>query len=96
MFGPMTPNRPGFAIAYRAGGKLEAEVIRGRLESAGIPVLFDYESAGQVLGLTVDGLGEVRVMVPKERLKDAQLLLSKATVEDWDEPPTDEPDGEVG
>jgi len=91
MFGPITPNRPGFAVVYRAWGKLEAEVIKGRLESAGVPVLLDYESVAQVYGLTVDGVGEVRVMVPEDRVEDAQLLLSEASGEDWDETPGADP-----
>ena len=41
MFGPITPNRPGLVVAQRAWGKIEAEIIKGRLESAGIPVLLD-------------------------------------------------------
>jgi hypothetical protein len=44
---------------------MEAQIIKGRLESEGIPVLLSYESAGLVYGLTIDGLGEVKIMVPK-------------------------------
>jgi Putative prokaryotic signal transducing protein len=91
MFGPITPNRPGFAVVYRASGKMQAEVIRGRLESAGIPVLLDYESIGLVYGLTIDGVGEVRIMVPNERVEDAKLLLSEASNEDWDESSSEAP-----
>lgn len=90
MFGPITPNRPGFAVVHRTSGKMQAEIIRGRLESAGIPVLLDYESVGLIYGLTVDGVGEVRVMVPAERVEDARLLLSEASNEDWDEPPSED------
>jgi len=62
-------------LVYRTAGMLQAEVIKGRLESAGIPVLLDYESLGRVLGITIDGLGEVRVLVPDERAEDARQLL---------------------
>jgi len=65
-------------MVYRATGMLQAEVIRGRLESAGIPAILDYESLGRVMGITVDGLGEVRVLVPDERAEDAQQLLAAA------------------
>jgi len=44
---------------------MEAQVIKGRLESEGIPVLLSYESAGLVYGITIDGLGEVKIMVPQ-------------------------------
>ena len=50
--------------------QMEAQIIKGRLESEGIPALLSYESAGLVYGLTVDGLGEVKIMV-LEHLADA-------------------------
>ena len=58
--------------------QMEAHVIKGRLESEGIPVLLSYESAGLVYGLTVDGLGEVRVMVPKQLAEEAREILGVA------------------
>jgi len=76
MFRPINVNRPGMTLVCRTAGLLQAEVIKGRLESAGIPVMLDYESAGRVLGITVSGLGEVRVLVPDERAEDARELLS--------------------
>ncbi|MGA9348027.1 MAG: DUF2007 domain-containing protein [Anaerolineae bacterium] len=74
-------NRPGLVTVYTAFGQLEAHVIKTKLESAGIPALLDYESAGVVLGITVDGLGEVRVMVPEDLAQEAEELLSQPP--DW-------------
>lgn len=54
---------------------MEAQIIKGRLESEGIPVLLSYESAGLVYGITVDGLGEVKIMVPKALAKEAKEIL---------------------
>jgi hypothetical protein len=54
---------------------MEAQIIKGRLESEGIPVLLSYESAGLVYGLTIDGLGEVKVMVPKRLAEEAKEIL---------------------
>ena len=54
---------------------MEAQVIKGRLESEGIPVLLSYESAGLIYGLTVDGLGEVKIMVPKALAKEAKGIV---------------------
>ena len=54
---------------------MEAQIIKGRLETEGIPVLLSYESAGLVYGLTIDGLGEVKVMVPKRLAKEAKEIL---------------------
>ncbi|MFP3879930.1 MAG: putative signal transducing protein [Dehalococcoidia bacterium] len=62
-------------VAVRIVGQMEAQVIKGRLESEGIPVLLSYESAGLVYGITVDGLGEVKVMVPEHLAEEAQQIL---------------------
>ena len=54
---------------------MEAQIIKGRLESEGIPVLLSYESAGLVYGLTVNGLGEVKIMVPTHMADEAREIL---------------------
>ncbi len=63
-------------IVFIAQGLLVAEVIKGKLESAGIPALLAYESVGPIYGLTVDGLGQVRVQVPADYAEDARALLA--------------------
>ncbi|HEU65460.1 MAG TPA: hypothetical protein ENN57_02190 [Chloroflexi bacterium] len=55
--------------------QIEAHIIKGRLESEGIPVLLSYESAGLVYGITVDGLGEVKIMVPRHLAEEAKQIL---------------------
>ncbi len=61
---------------YVAWGQPEAEIVKGRLESEGIPVVLRYESAGLVYGLTVDGLGRVEVRVPAVFASTARELLA--------------------
>jgi hypothetical protein len=58
-------------------GLLRAHVIRAKLEDAGIPVLLEYESIGQVYGITVDGLGEVRISVPSQYAGMARALIEE-------------------
>jgi hypothetical protein len=70
-------DKPGLVTVHTAYGQLQAQVIKTKLESAGIPALLDYESAGVVLGITVDGLGEVRVMVPEGLAEEARVLLAE-------------------
>ena len=73
-------------VVYVAQGQMVAEVIRGKLESAGIPVLLESESVGRLYGLTVAGLGEVQVKVPAALAKDALELLDEASdAEEWAE-----------
>lgn len=77
MFGrELNLQREGLEVVYRAQGMLEAEAVKGRLETSGIPAAFDYESIGRTFGLTIDGLGEVRILVPIDRAAEARELLS--------------------
>ena len=62
-------------VTVRTANYMEAQIIKGRLESEGIPVLLSYESAGLIYGLTVDGLGEVKIMVPKHLAEEAREIL---------------------
>jgi len=66
-------------------GLLRAQVIKAKLESVGIPVLLKYESLGPIYGITVDGLGEVQILVPNERAAEARSLL-EAPKEDERQP----------
>ena len=74
---PKQNKAPEYVVVYTSMGPLAAEVVKGRLESAGIPALLKYESAGRVYGLTLDGLGEVQVLVSKEREQEARELLGE-------------------
>lgn len=58
-------------------GMLQAQLLKSVLESAGIPVVLKYESIGQIYGLTLDGLGEVQVQVPPDRLEEARKVLEE-------------------
>lgn len=62
-------------VTVRTAKYMEAQIIKGRLESEGIPVLLSYESAGLVYGLIVDGLGEVKIMVPQHLAEEAKEIL---------------------
>jgi len=74
---------------HLAAGLLQAEIIKGRLEAEGIPVLLKYESLGPVMGLTVDGLGQVQILVSKEMAYRARCLLEE-DIPSADELPWDE------
>ena len=60
---------------YRAAGELEAQVIKGLLESYGIPCLLRGEAARTIYGLTVDGIGEVKIMVWDSMAEEAKRLI---------------------
>ena len=62
-------------VVFRSQGHLQAEVARSKLSAAGIPAMLKYASTSTVLALTVDGLGEVLVLVPASLAEEAGLLL---------------------
>jgi len=57
-------------------GSMEADIIKAKLESYQIPVLLQYEAAGRIFGITLDGLGKVKIMVPESFLEEARKILS--------------------
>jgi len=71
----MRNSESGLVVVCTVQGELTASVIKSHLESEGIPVLLKYESAGKVYGLTVDGLGEVRIMVPEKLAEEAKHII---------------------
>jgi hypothetical protein len=74
----MTNREPELVCVRRCQGMLLAELYRSKLTAWDIPVLLRYESAGPVIGITVDGLGEVMLMVPADLADEAAALLDEA------------------
>lgn len=70
------PNDVKLVTIEVAYGMLRANVIRGLLESAGIPTLLRYEAAGPAIGLIFNGLGRVEVQVPVNWEQEARDLLA--------------------
>lgn len=84
MFGKeLNVKREGFEVVYRAAGMLEAEVIKGRLETSGIPAALDAESS--MLPFTVADMGEVRILVQVERAEEARELLGAEAADEEDD-----------
>jgi hypothetical protein len=64
-----------WVVIEKVAGDLQAEILRGFLESQGIRVLLFQEGAGRALGLSVGPLGEVEILVPEESRSAAEKLL---------------------
>lgn len=62
-------------VISRVQGEVTANIIKSHLESEGIPVLLKWESVGRVFGLTVDGLGQVKILVPQEFADEAKHII---------------------
>jgi hypothetical protein len=63
---------------YHAQNGMEAQVIKSLLESFDIPCFLKSNAAPSVHVLTMDGMGEVRIMVLESLAKKAkELIVSK-------------------
>ena len=62
-------------VVYRASGEIEAQLIKGLLESDGIPCLLKSDAAFSVHPFTVDGMGEVKIEVPESMAEEAKKLI---------------------
>jgi len=60
---------------YQARGEMEAQVIKGLLESYGIACFLKSRAAPSVHAFTVDGMGEVKVMVRESMAEKAKRLI---------------------
>jgi hypothetical protein len=52
-----------------------AQVLRGLLESQGIRVWLNQESAGTAIGLSLSALGAVKIIVKEESAERARALV---------------------
>ena len=60
---------------YKAANEMEAQVIKSLLESYDIPCLLKSNAAPSVHIFTVDGMGEVKVMVWERAADTAKKLI---------------------
>ncbi len=86
----MENTAPHFVVVYSASGKLDGEMIKAFLESAGIPTLLNQESAGSAYGLTIGSLGKVEIWVPANQEDEARNLLAEMENGDLESGPNDE------
>ena len=78
-------NEDLWEVVATAAGMTQANLITGRLASDGIRTRLRYEAAGTIYAITVDGLGEVRILVPVTDWERAKEILS-ASYDDGDLP----------
>jgi hypothetical protein len=65
----------------RVNGTINAEPILAALRANGIPAAAVGEAVGRVYGLTLNGLGMVRIVVPKEYEEQARELIEAGELE---------------
>jgi ribonuclease-3 len=66
----------GLTVVFRGASEIEARVVRGLLETHGIPSLMSSDVPRSIFPLVVDGIGDVRVAVRPEDAEEAQRIIS--------------------
>ena len=62
-------------VVWQAANTLEAHVVKGRLESEGIPAFVRSEALSAIYGLTAGGLARADVLVPGLLAEQALAIL---------------------
>lgn len=72
-------------VVWEALNMMEAEVVKGRLESEGIPAIIRGDAAGTIFGLSVGDLAKAEVLVPEPLAERALSILAEVVTEPEDE-----------
>ena len=64
------------AVVFRTWSDQEAQIVKGLLEIYGIPVCLDTDLSHSLYPLSVDGLGEIRILVPGAASEEALAILA--------------------
>jgi hypothetical protein len=70
-----------FREVYKAWGSAEAEVVKSFLQSHGIPCLLKGLVVQSVHAFSMDGLGEIKILVPEKDHSLAEKLLKSRQAE---------------
>ena len=70
-------------VVYTAQGEPEETQVRSFLKAHGIPTSTRGEALRKTHGLTLDGLGQVEILVAPEHAADARALMTAAEQGDF-------------
>ena len=62
-------------VVYRSRGELEAQVVKGLLDSFGIPSVLQSQAPASVYPCVADGMGEFRILVVRELADEARRII---------------------
>ncbi|MEJ5251026.1 MAG: DUF2007 domain-containing protein [Armatimonadota bacterium] len=65
-------SRERWVVFYSTHNRIEAEIVLGVLRDAGVPAVL------QEAGASIYGAGMRSILVPRERLEEAQQVVDKA------------------
>jgi len=86
------PQSKGLSVVATVSGMMTAEILKSKLEDAGIPALLRYESVGILYGLTSPGLNlsKVYILVAERDAEQALQILNTAPDPGWEEGAVDD------
>lgn len=67
-----------YVVISTVQGQFAEEQLRAFLEAHGIPTEVRGETLRTTHGISIDGLGSVEILVPRDRVDDARELLAQA------------------
>jgi len=70
-------------VVWQAANQMEAQIVKGRLESEGIPAIVRGEVLSTIYGLTTGSLAATDVLVPAPLAEKALELLNEDI--EWDD-----------
>ncbi len=70
-------------VVWQAANQMEAQIVKGRLESEGIPAIVRGETLGAIWGLTTGPLAATDVLVPAALAEKALEILNEEI--EWEE-----------
>lgn len=68
-------NQQKLVEVYSANGDLEAQIIKGLLESQGITCLLQPHAISSLQNIIVPGMGGVKIMVSENEADEARRLI---------------------
>ena len=69
-----------FVLVARVYGHEKAHLLKSRLEFENIPAQLKYDVAGKLYGIFVDGLGEIKILVPSRFFEKAKSLIGNEDI----------------
>jgi hypothetical protein len=82
-------NKSKWERVETVSGDIYPEMIRGVLESNGIPVILSHQGAVSAYHVSVGPLSEVEIIVPSEFLEQARALIDSLFAGELEEPSDD-------
>ena len=79
-------------VVWEAANNMEAQIVKGRLESEGIPAIIRGEAAGIIYGLTSGSLAATDILVPAAIAEKAIEILNTEVEWVFDDEMTDSED----